>query len=136
VADVLNAMDKTVSRELLTGLENRNPELTNSIRKKMFTFEDLLLLSPGAIQRIMREIDMRDLTVSLKKASEPLKKLLLSNISRRAAESVQEEIAFLGAVKPRDVEAAQFRIIDAVRKLEAEGEIDLDETRVSENEMV
>ena len=117
-------------------LENRNPELTNNIRKKMFTFEDLLLLSAGAIQRIMREIDMRDLTVSLKKASEPLKKLLLSNISRRAAESVQEEIAFLGAVKPRDVEAAQFRIIDAVRKLEAEGEIDLDETRVTENEMV
>jgi flagellar motor switch protein FliG len=136
VADVLNAMDKTVSRELLTGLENRNPELTNSIRKKMFTFEDLLLLSGGAIQRIMREIDMRDLTVSLKKASEPLKKLLLSNISRRAAESVQEEIAFLGAVKPRDIEAAQFRIIDAVRKLEAEGEIDLDESRVTENEMV
>ncbi len=136
VADVLNAMDKTVSREFLTGLENRNPELTNSIRKKMFTFEDLLLLSPGAIQRIMREIDMRDLTVSLKKASEALKKLLLANISRRAAESVQEEIAFMGAVKPRDVEAAQFRIIDAVRKLEAEGEIDLDETRVTENEMV
>ncbi len=136
VADVLNAMDKAVSRELLTGLENRNPELTNSIRKKMFTFEDLLLLSAGAIQRIMREIDMRDLTVALKKSSEALKKLLLANISRRAAESVQEEIAFLGAVKPRDVEAAQFRIIDAVRKLEAEGEIDLDETRVTENEMV
>jgi len=135
-ADVLNAMDKTVSRELLTNMETRNPELTMSIRKKMFTFEDLLLLNGGAIQRIMREIDMRDLTVALKKASEPLKKLLLSNISRRAAESVQEEIAFLGNVKARDIEAAQFRIIDAVRKLEAEGEIELDDTRVSENELV
>jgi flagellar motor switch protein FliG len=117
-------------------LENRNPELTLAIRKKMFTFEDLLLLSGGSIQRIMREIDMRDLTVALKKSSEPLKKLLLGNISRRAAESVQEEIAFLGNVKARDIEAAQFRIIDAVRKLEAEGEIDLDESRVTENEMV
>ena len=78
----------------------------------------------------MREIDMRDLTVALKKASEPLKNLL-SNISRRAAESVQEEIAFLGHVKVRDVEAAQFRIIDAVRKLEAEGEIELDESRAT-----
>jgi len=135
VADVLNAMDKTVSRELLTNLETKNPDLTTSIRKKMFTFEDLLLLGGGSIQRIMREIDMRDLTVALKKASEPLKRLLLSNISRRAAESVQEEIAFLGNVKARDVEAAQFRIIDAVRKLEAEGEIELDETRVTENEM-
>lgn len=135
VADVLNAMDKTVSRDLLTNLENRNPELTMSIRKKMFTFEDMLLLSGSSIQRIMREIDMRDLTVALKKASAPLKALLLGNISRRAAESVQEEIAFLGAVKARDVEAAQFRIIDAVRKLEAQGEIELDDSRVTENEM-
>jgi flagellar motor switch protein FliG len=135
VADVLNAMNKTVSRELLASLESRNPELTMSIRKKMFTFEDLLLLDSSAIQRIMREIDMRDLTVALKKASTPLKNLLLSNISRRAAESVQEEIAFLGNVKAREVEAAQFRIIDAVRKLEAEGEIELDDSRVTENEM-
>jgi flagellar motor switch protein FliG len=135
VADVLNAMDKTVSRDLLTNLETRNPELTMSIRKKMFTFEDLLLLNGSAIQRIMREIDMRDLTLALKKASTPLKNLLLSNISRRAAESVQEEIAFLGNVKARDVEAAQFRIIDAVRKLEAEGEIELEDTRVTEDEM-
>ena len=136
VADVLNAMDKSVSRELLTNLEGRNPELSLAIRKKMFTFEDLLLLPAPAIQRIMREIEMRDLTLALKKASEPLKKLMLSNISRRAAESVQEELAFLGHVKLRDVEAAQFRIIDAVRKLEAEAEIDLDEARTVENEMV
>jgi flagellar motor switch protein FliG len=135
-ADILNAMDKTVSRTLLTNIEERNPELSMSIRKKMFMFEDLLLLDPQSIQRIMREIEMRDLTLALKKASEPLKKLLLSNISRRAAESVQEELEFLGHVKLRDVEAAQFRIIDSVRKLEAEGEIDLDEARTLENEMV
>jgi flagellar motor switch protein FliG len=79
---------------------------------------------------------MRDLTLALKKATEPLKKLMLSNISRRAAETVQEEMSFLGQVKLRDVEAAQFRIIDAVRKLEAEGEIDLDEARGNEYEMV
>ena len=135
-ADLLNAMDKVVSRELLASMEERNPELSTAIRKKMFTFEDLLLLPPAVIQRIMREIDMRDLTMSLKKSSEPLKRLMLSNISRRAAESVQEELAFLGNVKLRDVEAAQFRIIDAVRKLESEGEIDLDEARATENEMV
>jgi flagellar motor switch protein FliG len=134
VADLLNAMDKTVSRTLLTGIEERNPELFQAIRKKMFTFEDLLLLDPPYIQRIMREIEMRDLTVALKKVSEPLKKLLLSNISRRAAETVQEEMAFLGHVKMRDIEAAQFRIIDAVRKLEAEGEIELDTTNATESE--
>jgi flagellar motor switch protein FliG len=134
VADLLNAMDKTVSRGLLTGIEERNPELFQAIRKKMFTFEDLLLLEPAYIQRIMREIDTRDLTIALKKVSEPLKKLLLSNISRRAAESVQEEMAQLGHVKPRDVEAAQFRIIDSVRKLEAEGEIELDVSNPAESE--
>jgi len=134
VADLLNAMDKTVSRTLLTQMEERNPALSQAIRKKMFMFEDLLSLDPPYIQRIMREIDMRDLTVALKKASEPLKRLLLSNISRRAAASVQEEMAFVGHVKMRDVEAAQFRIIDAVRKLEAAGEIEIDSSRSMESE--
>ena len=135
-ADVLNAMDKPTSRALLTSVEERNPELCQAIRKKMFTFEDLLRLDSGSIQRIMREIDMRDLSLALKKATEPLKKMMLSNISRRAAETVEDEMAFLGHVKLRDVEAAQFRIIDAVRKLEAEGEIDLDVARAAEYEMV
>jgi len=134
VADLLNAMDKNVSRGLLTHIEERNPDLFQAIRKKMFTFEDLLLLEPPYVQRIMREIDTRDLTVALKKVSEPLKKLLLSNISRRAAETVQEEMAFLGQVKMRDIEAAQFRIIDTVRKLEAEGEIELDVAHPAESE--
>ena len=135
-ADILNAMDKNISRELLASIEERNPELSQAIRKKMFTFEDLLLLQPAVIQRIMRETEMHDLALALKKASEPLKKLLLSNISRRGAEAVTDEIAMLGHVKLRDVEAAQLRIIDAVRKLEAEGEIDLDEARNTEYEVV
>jgi flagellar motor switch protein FliG len=134
VADLLNAMDKTVSRTLLTHIEEHNPDLSQAIRKKMFTFEDLLSLDPPYVQRIMREIDMRDLTVALKKVSEPLKRLLLSNISRRAAASVQEEMAFLGHVKMRDVEAAQFRIIDTVRKLEAEGEIEIGSSGSTESE--
>src|SRR5215469_1911224 len=134
VADLLNAMDKNASRELLTHIEGRNPDLSQAIRKKMFTFEDLLSLDSPYIQRIMREVDMRDLTVALKKVSEPLKRLLLSNISRRAAATVQEEMAFLGHVKMRDVEAAQFRIIDAVRKLEAEGEIEIGSSTPAESE--
>jgi flagellar motor switch protein FliG len=135
-ADILNAVDKTMSRSLLTTLEERNPELCQAIRKKMFTFEDLLLLEPQTIQRIMRETDMRDLTLALKKGSDPLRKLLLSSISRRAAETVQEEMAFLGHVKLREIEAAQFRIIDVVRKLEAEGEIELDMVGSNDYEVV
>jgi len=135
-ADVLNAMDKTVSRALLEVIEARNAELCQAIRKKMFTFEDLLRLNGTHIQRILRETDMKDLTYALKKASEPLKKLMLSNISRRAAETVNEEMGMLGSVKLKEVEAAQFRIIDAVRKLEAEGEIELGDSQSSESEMV
>ncbi|MFO1486971.1 MAG: flagellar motor switch protein FliG [Verrucomicrobiota bacterium] len=134
-ADILNAMDKTVSRTMLEQIETRNAELVQAIRKKMFTFEDLLRLQPAHVQRILRETDMKDLTFALKKASEPLKKLLLSNISRRAAETVNDEMAALGAVKLKEVEAAQFRIIDAVRKLEADGEIELGDGS-SESEMV
>jgi flagellar motor switch protein FliG len=92
-ADILNAMDKTVSRDPADQHRGAQPGPVHAIRKKMFMFEDLLLLDPQSIQRIMREIEMRDLTLALKKASEPLKKLLLSNISRRAAESVQEEMS-------------------------------------------
>lgn len=134
-ANVLNAMDKAVGKTLLVSVEERNPELAQAIRKKMFTFEDMIGLSGSSIQRIMREIDMADLSVSLKKVSEPLKKLLLANISRRAAEAVQEEMAYMGPVKGKDIEAAQLRIIEVVRKLEAEGEIDLDEAKQSQYEM-
>jgi flagellar motor switch protein FliG len=128
-ADVLNAMDKTLSRSLLMAVEDRNPDLGNAIRQKMFTFEDLASLDIPTLQRIMRETDTHDLAVSLKKASDKLKTMLLSCISRRAAETVQEEIAFLGTVKSREVEAAQQRIVAIVRQLEADGELDLAEVR-------
>jgi flagellar motor switch protein FliG len=130
-ADILNAMDKAQSKALLLNIEQRNPELTQAIRQKMFTFEDLATLEASTLQRIMREVDMRDLAVALKSASDRLKALLLASISKRAAEAIQEEIAFMGPVKPRDIEAAQLRVIDVVRKLESEGEIDLGEARQS-----
>jgi flagellar motor switch protein FliG len=113
----------------LLAIEQRNPELTQAIRQKMFTFEDLALLEPQILQRILREVDMRDLAVALKDASEQLKSLLLASISKRGAEAIKEEIAFMGAVKPRDVEAAQLRVVDLVRKLEEDGEIDLSDAR-------
>jgi flagellar motor switch protein FliG len=110
---------------MLLDLEKRNPELGQAIRQKMFTFEDLALLDSASLQKIMREVDMRDLAVTLKTASEKLKAALLSVISKRAAATVNEEISFLGPIKKRDIEAAQLRIIDSVRQLETEGEIDL-----------
>jgi flagellar motor switch protein FliG len=124
-AELLNAMDKNLSKTLLLALEERNPELGQAIRQKMFTFEDLSHLEPSAIQKVLREVDMRDLAVSLKTASEDLKATLLSSISKRAAETVNEEISFLGPLKLKDIEGAQVRIIEVVRRLEGEGEIEL-----------
>ncbi len=128
-ADVLNAMDKNAGKSLLTAIEERNAELGLAIRQKMFTFEDLVTLDSTILQRILREVDMRDLAIALKTASEKLKAALLGCISKRAAETVNEEIAFMGPIKLRDIESAQIRIIESARKLESEGDIDLGETR-------
>jgi flagellar motor switch protein FliG len=124
-ANVLNALDKNTGQSMLVELERRNPELSQAIRQKMFTFDDLALLDTSSLQKIMREVDMRDLAVSLKSASPALKNMLLGCISKRAAETVNEEIGYLGPLKKKDIEAAQFRIIENVRQLESQGEIDL-----------
>ena len=100
-------------------------ELSQAIRQKMFTFEDLANLDTTLLQRILREVDMRELALALKSASEKLKATLLGCITKRAAESVQEEMTFMGPVRLRDIESAQMRVIEAVRRLEAEGAVDL-----------
>jgi flagellar motor switch protein FliG len=128
-ADVLNALDKNLSKTILASLDERNAQLGQAIRQKMFTFEDLLLLDTNAIQKVLREVDMRDLALALKKADEGLKSKLLGGISKRAAETVNEEMGFMGSVKLKEIEAAQLRIIEVVRRLENDGEIELDTTR-------
>ena len=125
-ADVLNALNKTVSKTILTTLEERNAELGQAIRQKMLMFADLARLDPASLQKIMREVDMRDLALSLKKSDDTTKAALLSGISKRAAETVNEEMAFMGAVKLKEIDAAQLRIIEIVRRLENDGEIDLE----------
>lgn len=128
-AAVLNTLDKTLSKSLLVSIEERLPELGQAIRRKMFTFEDLSALDPTSLQKVLREVDMRDLAVSLKTASEKVKKALLGSISKRAAETVNEEMSFMGALKLREIEASQNKIIEVVRKLEDDGEIELGDSR-------
>jgi len=125
-AQLLNSIDKNVSKSLLVSLEERNPDLCRAIQQKMFTFEDLAALEPTSLQKVMREVDMRDLAVALKTSSEKLKSSLLGCISKRAAETVTEEMGFMGPLKLRDIEVAQQRIIDVVRKLESEGEVEIE----------
>ncbi|MBI3876002.1 MAG: flagellar motor switch protein FliG [Verrucomicrobia bacterium] len=126
-AGLLNIIDRNLSKSLLVTLEERNPDLVAAIRQAMFTFEDLVRLDKPSLQKIMREIETRDLAMALKTASEALKIKLLGCLSRRAAEGIAEEIAYLPPLKPRETQAVQLRIIEVVRRLEGEGEIDLSE---------
>ncbi len=135
-AALLNAMDKNLSKSILVALEERKPELSQAIKRKMFTFDDLAGLDSATIQRIMREVDMRQLAVALKTASDAVRKTLMGGISKRAAEAVTEEINFMGPVKLRDIEGAQNAIIDIVRRLEAEGQVELGESREDKRELM
>lgn len=128
VANLVNSMDKEVSKALLVKLEERNPALGAAIRKRLFSFDDLLKLQKPDIQRLMREVEMADLVVALKSASPALQAALTGGLSKRAAETVKEETAMLGPVKLKDVEAAQDKIIQALRRLEDSGEISLDQS--------
>jgi flagellar motor switch protein FliG len=126
-AQVLNVMPKPLSKEVLNALKERNPELGAAVLQKMFTFEDLERLDAKILQKILQTVDSRMLTVALKGASEKVSRKLLSCLSKRAAEAVREEISFLGALKAKEIEGAQAQVIEVVRQLESEGEIELEE---------
>ena len=123
-ASLLNALDKNLAKSLILSIEERNHDLGQAIRQKMFTFEDIVSLDIQSIQKILREVDMRDLAIALKTASEQLKTSLLAAISKRAAESVKDEMMYMGPLKMREIEMAQIRIIEVMRRLESEGEIE------------
>jgi len=125
-ADVLNLLDKDTRNTLLTRIEERNAALGAAIRKKVFSFEDLVRISAVDLQRVLREVDMADLAIALKNSKETLVNAVLGSISKRAAESLKDDISMLGSVKAKDVEASQDKIIQVVRKLEEAEEISLD----------
>lgn len=126
VADLLNQLDKETSKNLLARLEERNATLSAAIRKKLFSFEDLNRLQAADLQRVLREVDSSNLAISMKSASETLRGKIYASISKRAAESLKEELEMLGPVRLKDVETAQDAIIQVVRRLEEEGQISLE----------
>ncbi|MEN9529668.1 MAG: flagellar motor switch protein FliG, partial [Pseudomonadota bacterium] len=123
IVEMLNMMDKATEETILDRLEERDPDLTEEIRKKMFTFEDLIKIDDRGIQGIMREVKMEQLKLAMKTASEGVKELLYKNMSSRAAESLREEVANAGPAKITDVEAAQQGIVQIARRLADEGKI-------------
>lgn len=123
VVEVLNGVDRSTERTILDGLEIRDPELADEIKKRMFVFEDIVILDNRAIQRVIREVENDDLRLALKVASDEVKNIIFKNMSQRMAETFKEEMEFMGPVRLRDVEEAQTRIVSVIRRLEDIGEI-------------
>jgi flagellar motor switch protein FliG len=123
VADMLNLCDRATEKGILENLEEEDPDLVEQIRKLMFVFEDVLNVDDRGIQQVLKEVDNEELAVALKASSEELKNKIFGNMSDRAAEMVQDEMEFMGPVRVADVESAQQRIVDVVRRLEESGEI-------------
>jgi flagellar motor switch protein FliG len=123
VAEILNLCDRNTEKAIMEGVESEDPELVEEIRRLMFVFEDVKMIDDKAIQRIMKELDNKEVALALKMASEELKDKFLSNVSSRGADMIREDMEFMGPVRVSDVEAAQQRIVDIVRRLEDSGDI-------------
>jgi flagellar motor switch protein FliG len=123
VAEMLNLVDRSTEKGILEGLETEDPDLVESIRRLMFVFEDILLVNDKGIQAVLKEIDNDELALALKTASDELKEKVFGNMSERAAELIKEDMQYMGPVRVSDVEGAQQRIVDVVRRLEEAGEI-------------
>jgi flagellar motor switch protein FliG len=123
VAEILNLADRSTEKSIMEGLESEDPDLVEQIRRLMFVFEDILKVNDKGIQAVLKEIENSDLSLALKTASEPLKEKIFKNMSERAAALIKEDMQYMGPVKVSDVEAAQQRVVDIVRRLEEAGDV-------------
>lgn len=135
VAEILNLADRSTEKGIMEGLEAEDPDLVEQIRRLMFVFEDILLVNDKGIQSVLKEVDNEELSLALKTASDDLKNKIFKNMSERAAQLIAEDMQYMGPVRVSDVEAAQQKIVDIVRRLEDAGEIII-AGRGGEKEMV
>ncbi|ODN30783.1 flagellar motor switch protein FliG [Fervidobacterium thailandense] len=122
-AEIMNNLDRATEKNIMERLTYESPELAEEIRRRMFVFEDILKLDDRSVQLVLREVNMQDLAVALKGASEELKQKIFNNMSKRAQQLLKDEIEFMGPVRVKDVEEAQQKIINIIRRLEEAGEI-------------
>lgn len=121
--EILNVTERSVERNIMESIEETDPELAEEIKKKMFVFEDIVLLDDRSIQRVLSEVDNQALTKALKGTSERVREKIFDNMSKRAGETIREEMEYMGPVRLREVEEIQQKIVGIVRKLEDQGEI-------------
>lgn len=123
VAAILNKSTTVTAKSVLENIEQRDVQLAAEIKRLMFLFEDIIFIDDRGIQRILREVDKKDLALALKVAEEKLRTKIFANMSERAVDMLKEELDFMGPVRLRDVESAQTRIVEVVKQLEEREEI-------------
>lgn len=123
VAEMLNLSDRSTEKSIMESLEAQDPDLVEDIRRLMFIFEDIMLVNDKGIQMVLKEIENEDLALALKTASPELRDKIFKNMSERAADLIREDMEYMGPVRVSDVESAQQRIVDVVRRLEDAGEL-------------
>ena len=123
VAEMLNVMDKNTESSIMSRLEEKDPLLAEEIRKLMFVFDDIIKIDDRGIQALLKEVANDKLLLALKTASEEIKAKFFKNLSQRAAEMLREDLSNMGPSRLSDVEGAQQEIVNAARRLEAEGKI-------------
>ena len=125
IVEILNSVDRGPESYILSAIEQDEPELAEEIHNKLFVFEDLIKLTDIALQKVLKEVDSDVLTIALKSATEQITQKIFKNISKRLKETIEENMKFMGPVRVRDVEAAQQKIVNIVRRLEDSGVIDI-----------
>jgi flagellar motor switch protein FliG len=123
VADILNLIETSAEKHIMQSLEAEDADLAAQIKNMMFVFEDLVLLDDRSVQRLLKEVETKDLAIALKAASDEIKNKIYINVSERVATMIKEEMEFLGPMRLSDVEAAQQKVVEAIRRLEEEGQI-------------
>jgi flagellar motor switch protein FliG len=134
LVEVLNRVDRSTEKAIMENLEDSDPELADEVKRLMFVFEDIKMLDDRAIQTVLGQADKKDLALALKSVGEEVKEKLMRNMSKRAASSLQEDMDFMGPVRLKDVEDAQQRVVNIIRRLEDSGEIIIE--RGGESSMV
>lgn len=134
IVDILNLVDRSTEKTIIESLEEEDPELAEDIKKRMFVFEDIVLLDDRAIQKVLREVDTNELAKALKAVDSEVQDKIYRNMSKRAATLLKEDMEYMGPVRLKDVEESQQKIVSIIRKLEEQGEIVV--ARSGEDEMV
>lgn len=134
LVEILNNVDRGTEKTITEALEAQEPELAEEVKKRMFVFEDIILLDDKGIQMVLREVDMKELGLALKGSSDEVKEKIFKNLSKRAAEMLKEDMEYMGPVRIKDVQDSQQKVVNVIRKLEESGEIVI--ARGSEDEMI